>query len=1551
MTNSFVGSQAFNRISNAFENVIPNSGSLMLDIPLVNLVGTLDGIGLAIKLSYSMGTPGRLGLPDNWSFDIPFLTPGEALEVNGMRYIIDPNWTDATGYASGLKYENNHGIAFVDNISGETLPYGDSGASYQFSFSDTSGACHYFDSTGKLLMRADRHGNFISYGYTDNNLLDTITDSLGQQTTFGYNPNQIIITCPDGRTTTLEFTRSGISSLQDPLGHVTSFTTVAQNGFNVISQIAYPSGKTTSLAYTSVQFLDANNTSYSIPAISDMYYLDQSENVLAHYQYAYGTNSGGNTFTGFQGGYTLSSTSDGLLDSNNTLYKYNVEVRSTDGANNIVALTDTLFSFAHVPVQQNTYILDAAGNHQGFLQLNSVYDLTPDKHSQQPNYLSPKQTEQLFFTHPEANGVPQTKRTYEYDDFGNTTSKQSSSFKLGIESYSMDMIETASYYTSQGMAIFTLINTSSKQDSITGQVIKTINTLTANQLDVASSTVSFSNDAGTSWQDWKARSMAYDASGREISETLQWVAKNMPGVQQSTTQYAYTFDAANFAITTAITDALGFVSKHTVSTMVGKALADIQPSGDTTSYSYDHLGRLIASVSPSGLQTTYAYKIGSIDGENSTLKTTPLGYQTKSVYDCLGRETASFDNGTPGQPGVLRPLSTKRYDILGNLIAETDVFGNLTTGAFNSIGKAVAAVDPQKNQTVIAYDFAANSATTSLNGVLQKKAVTDNCGNTILEEKYPNAENSDQGSQFTLRRKSSYGGFGTLQVAQVSQLVGTNETPLFAYAYQYDGEGQQISTKYSAPDGSLRLTESVFELNKKEVRHVTSVTYPDQRSYQVPSDVCQYDALGQLVKLTNKAEQSESYDYNGDGEVQAKTLFDGSVIKYRYTKEGQKDSESWNEGGTEYTIAYTYDKDGHLLATKDDNGAVTNAYTLDGVLKSITYPDGKTLSYELDQYSRKIGQVDVTGASTSYAYTALNQLASVQNNHDTLTYSYYNDVAENTVIGAPKSVTLANSYTETYQYDAHDRKVGTKKLSAAGEVMLSEICVLNVQNLLVASTMRSALSNDASLNQQRSCSYDAFNQLVGDTVKDASGAVISEDLFQYDGNGNVLRKTSGGVSTLYTYNSIDQLVSYTVGSGKAQTQSYDTNGRLVVDGNGSSYRYDLRGKLLNVEGASNTRYAYYPNELLATRTTQASTVQMYYDNTQQVVNTFQGGIATQFLLVGSKRFAAYKQGSTPFYYGTNQRQDTVMGLADGELVGSVSYEAYGAESDAGKGLGLDASNNFAWNQEYKDPDNQLVYLRARYYDPNTMRFISRDNARLDNRYAFGNGDPINNIDPTGNDAVSWALLGVGAGVGLAATGAIAYLAITYGTAVTAAVGGASAVASIGAGVLAGAGALALGAGAATTGVIAGAVTAASATLVAVTGGEITVGAAIGTTLGTGLGAYAGTALAGMTGGIVGGSLGGAVGGYVGTMAGEALGYAGAVAGEALGYVGAVAGEALGYAGAAAGMAATATEATLAAVTAATALAADAAVATTAAAAGIAAAAGEAALGFLALLLL
>ena len=55
-------------------------------------------------------------------------------------------------------------------------------------------------------------------------------------------------------------------------------------------------------------------------------------------------------------------------------------------------------------------------------------------------------------------------------------------------------------------------------------------------------------------------------------------------------------------------------------------------------------------------------------------------------------------------------------------------------------------------------------------------------------------------------------------------------------------------------------------------------------------------------------------------------------------------------------------------------------------------------------------------------------------------------------------------------------------------------------------------------------------------------------------------------------------------------------------------------------------------------------------------------------------------------------------------------------------------------------DSGLVYMRARYYSPELMRFVSEDSVigSLDkvgslNRYAFCGGNPVGYIDPSGNE--------------------------------------------------------------------------------------------------------------------------------------------------------------------------------------------------------------------------
>jgi RHS repeat-associated protein len=62
--------------------------------------------------------------------------------------------------------------------------------------------------------------------------------------------------------------------------------------------------------------------------------------------------------------------------------------------------------------------------------------------------------------------------------------------------------------------------------------------------------------------------------------------------------------------------------------------------------------------------------------------------------------------------------------------------------------------------------------------------------------------------------------------------------------------------------------------------------------------------------------------------------------------------------------------------------------------------------------------------------------------------------------------------------------------------------------------------------------------------------------------------------------------------------------------------------------------------------------------------------------------------------------------------------------------------------EQYDPDLGLYYLRARYYNPATGRFLSRDpegvflfDPASFHKYLYADGDPVNGWDPTGRAAL------------------------------------------------------------------------------------------------------------------------------------------------------------------------------------------------------------------------
>ncbi len=104
--------------------------------------------------------------------------------------------------------------------------------------------------------------------------------------------------------------------------------------------------------------------------------------------------------------------------------------------------------------------------------------------------------------------------------------------------------------------------------------------------------------------------------------------------------------------------------------------------------------------------------------------------------------------------------------------------------------------------------------------------------------------------------------------------------------------------------------------------------------------------------------------------------------------------------------------------------------------------------------------------------------------------------------------------------------------------------------------------------------------------------------------------------------------------------------------------------------------------------------------------------------------------STPFYYQHDQLGSTrTLTDSSGSTVATYSYDAYGKlTSHTGSSDTL-----LRWAGQYQDLSTGLYYLRARYYDPQTAQFLSRDPlvAQTQAPYSYVEGDPLNVGDPTG----------------------------------------------------------------------------------------------------------------------------------------------------------------------------------------------------------------------------
>jgi RHS repeat-associated protein len=379
---------------------------------------------------------------------------------------------------------------------------------------------------------------------------------------------------------------------------------------------------------------------------------------------------------------------------------------------------------------------------------------------------------------------------------------------------------------------------------------------------------------------------------------------------------------------------------------------------------------------------------------------------------------------------------------------------------------------------------------------------------------------------------------------------------------------------------------------------------------------------------------------------------------------------------------------------------------------------------------------NASGVSVAYSYDDLNRLQTVTDNrltgNQTTTYAYDSGVPVDRSSSTGwddasnvATVQIPNGLTSTFTYDSLNRLTE-----------LSTPPVADYHYTLGATGIRTNATEQS--GRTLVWNYDNIYRLNGETVTgDPNNSNGTVD-YTLDAVGNRTGATSTFSSLspgFGSYNADDQV----------STEQYDANGNTTRTANGNTFTYDSENHMTSMTGSGKVvtmKYDAFGNRVSKT-VNGVTTLYLVEDDVNptgypQVLEEVQNGAAVRTYTYGLQRISenqVINSAWTPSFYGYDGF-GTVRQLTNiaGTVTDTYEYDAYGNFfTKTGT-----TPNNYLYRGEQYDSDLGLYYLRARYYNQNTGRFMSRDPeegkikipATL-HKYLYAGGNPVNRLDPTG----------------------------------------------------------------------------------------------------------------------------------------------------------------------------------------------------------------------------
>jgi RHS repeat-associated protein len=383
------------------------------------------------------------------------------------------------------------------------------------------------------------------------------------------------------------------------------------------------------------------------------------------------------------------------------------------------------------------------------------------------------------------------------------------------------------------------------------------------------------------------------------------------------------------------------------------------------------------------------------------------------------------------------------------------------------------------------------------------------------------------------------------------------------------------------------------------------------------------------------------------------------------------------------------------------------AYDAAGRLEYLTYPvpgnpDGELVKHTYDASGRLRS---VGGYAVDMAYDAAGQPTNLRYGNGLYEQRAYDLdrgwLDSQTLAKTPKPVTPLFAATYGHDLSARLTDATTKNPTPGGAASITE-----------------------------SFTYDDLGRLA--TYRTSERPSLLPETYRYDAVGRITRSPIGGA-----HNYDDPAHPHAVTStGAGHTRGYDAAGNLrtLSDPSGRGLKIDWTPTGMPRTIADNTgsaTMAYDADGQRVRRTTVSDTTYYFGRYLEQ-----DGAGLIRHYWAGDRLIATRGPTGTVSYL-TQDRLGSTRIVTDqaGSATARYNYEPYGAQKSGNQPDGT----NHLWKGQREEPDSRLVYLNARFYDPELGDFTTADNVIPDayrpqslNPYGMSERDPVNRVDPSGN---------------------------------------------------------------------------------------------------------------------------------------------------------------------------------------------------------------------------